>query len=44
LVAGPIGDPLDVDALDTAEYYFQCDAHPDTMVGTLAAVEAKGGK
>ena len=44
LVAGPIEDPLDVDALDAPEYYFQCDAHPDTMVGTLAAVEAKGGK
>ena len=43
LVTGPLEDPLDVDPLEEAAYYFQCDAHPTTMTGTLAAVGAGGG-
>lgn len=43
IVPGPLEDPLDVDSLEAAEYFFQCDAHPATMVGTLATVEAGGG-
>jgi hypothetical protein len=42
LAAGPIADPLDVDALDPGNYYFQCVAHPTQMFGTLAVV--KGAK
>jgi hypothetical protein len=42
LQAGPVKQTLDVDPLDAGEYYFQCDAHPTTMTGTLVAIE--GGK
>jgi plastocyanin len=41
LIAGPVKKPLDLDALDAGDYYFQCDAHPTTMFGTLAVVKAK---
>jgi len=43
VAAGPVDDPLDVPALDPGSYYFQCDVHPTTMTGTLAAVEGGGG-
>jgi hypothetical protein len=32
-----------VDPLDEAAYYFQCDAHPTTMFGTLVAAGGGGG-
>ena len=43
VAAGPLDDPLDVAALDPGSYYFQCDVHPTTMLGTLAAIEGGGG-
>ena len=33
--SGPIVQELDVDALDAGEYFFRCDVHPTTMIGTL---------
>ena len=36
---GPVTETLQVDPLDEGDYYFQCDIHPTTMFGTLAAVE-----
>ncbi|HVF07725.1 MAG TPA: cupredoxin domain-containing protein, partial [Actinomycetota bacterium] len=39
---GVVQQTLDVDPLDEGEYFYVCDVHP-TMVGTLAAVQAKGG-
>jgi hypothetical protein len=42
LAVGPIDEPLDVEPLDVGSYFFQCDAHPTTMFGTLAVV--KGAK
>jgi len=41
--SGIVQQMLDVDPLDSGEYFFVCDVHP-TMVGTLAAVKAKSGK
>lgn len=35
---GPYEETLPVDPIAEGEYYFQCDVHPTTMVGTLAAV------
>jgi len=40
---GPVVQELPVEALDAGEYYFQCDVHPTTMRGTLAAIEGGGG-
>lgn len=40
--AGPVeGQPLNLGPLDAGDYYFQCDAHPATMFGTLAVVKTK---
>jgi hypothetical protein len=45
LQAGPVQQTLDVDPLEAGEYYFQCDAHPTTMTGTLVAIDTgKGNK
>ena len=43
LEPGPVEQSLDVEPLDEGSYYFQCDAHPTTMFGTLAVVEGGGG-
>jgi plastocyanin len=43
VAAGPLDDPLDVPAQEPGSYFFQCDVHPTTMFGTLAAVEGGGG-
>ncbi len=40
---GPFVEDIPVDALEAADYFFQCDIHPTTMIGTLAVVEPKGG-
>ena len=42
LTPGPAEEDLAVDPLDEGSYYFQCDAHPTQMFGTLAVVKAKG--
>lgn len=44
LEPGVVQQTLDVDSLDAGSYFFVCDAHSTTMIGTLAAVKAKGGK
>jgi plastocyanin len=41
--AGPGQGTADIAPLDEGDYYFQCDAHPTTMFGTLAVVKARGG-
>ena len=38
---GPVKQTLKVSAMEEGSYYFQCDAHPTTMVGTLAVIAAK---
>ena len=43
LEAGPVQQTLDLDALDPGDYFFHCDAHPDTMFGTLAVVKGAKG-
>ena len=35
---GPVVQELPLEPLDAAEYFFQCDVHPTTMLGTLAVV------
>ncbi|GIU96712.1 MAG: hypothetical protein KatS3mg013_0515 [Actinomycetota bacterium] len=40
---GPVTQELDVPALEAGEYFFQCDVHPTTMLGTLAVVGKGGG-
>jgi plastocyanin len=41
LEPGPVQQTLDVAAMDAGSYYFQCDAHPTTMVGALVVIEAR---
>jgi hypothetical protein len=40
---GPVVQELPLEPLDAAEYFFQCDVHPTTMLGTLAVVGGGGG-
>jgi plastocyanin len=42
LTPGPDTQELDLEPLDEGSYYFQCDAHPTQMFGTLAVVKTKG--
>jgi plastocyanin len=37
LVTGPATIDYELPALDAGEYYFRCDVHPTTMVGTVTA-------
>lgn len=38
---GVVEETYQVDALEAGSYFFRCDVHPTTMVGTLAAIEIK---
>lgn len=42
-VLGPDQVAIDVPAIDSGDYFFQCTYHPTTMTGTLAVVSAGGG-
>ncbi|HEY6566185.1 MAG TPA: hypothetical protein VI341_01590 [Actinomycetota bacterium] len=44
LEPGVVQQELSLGPLEEGSYYFQCDAHPTTMYGTLAVVKAKKGK
>ena len=37
-VLGPAKVNYDVDSLNAGDYYFHCEFHPTTMIGTLAVV------
>jgi plastocyanin len=37
LVTGPTSVDYEIPALDAGEYFFRCDVHPTTMLGTVTA-------
>ncbi len=42
-ITGPDSIDYEIPAIAEGEYYFQCDTHPDVMVGTVAVAPAPGG-